>query len=41
MRNLFSKKADVPAGPVDFLIVGLGNPGKNMTIPATTRDLWR
>lgn len=28
MRNLFSKKADVPAGPVDFLIVGLGNPGK-------------
>ena len=24
MRNLFSKKADVPAGPVDFLIVGLG-----------------
>ena len=28
MRNLFSKRAAVPAGPVEFLIVGLGNPGK-------------
>ena len=28
MLKFFSKKADVPSGPVEFLIVGLGNPGR-------------
>ncbi|MBQ1237433.1 MAG: aminoacyl-tRNA hydrolase [Oscillospiraceae bacterium] len=28
MLKLFSKKAAVPTGPVEYLIVGLGNPGK-------------
>ena len=28
MFKLFSKKSAVPTGPVEYLIVGLGNPGR-------------
>lgn len=27
-KNLFSSRSSVPTGPVEFLIVGLGNPGR-------------
>ncbi len=28
LKNLFSSRPSVPTGPVEFLIVGLGNPGR-------------
>ncbi|MFR8125549.1 MAG: aminoacyl-tRNA hydrolase [Acutalibacter sp.] len=39
MLRLFQKNTPSP-GPVDFMIVGLGNPGKRMRTPAQ-RCLWR